>query len=424
MQVAIKIYDKSNITTDDQITRFTLELSLLKRFRHPFIAEFYEHLEDDDCHYYVMEYAECGSLASFIAENGAFSEAQARFYFSQLVSVLEYLHTELCVVHRDLKTENVLLDRNNNIRVIDFGLSKQFSATHPLLNTTCGSPTYASPEMIKGQPYSQACDVWSAGIFLFSILVGRLPFEDDNLQRLLQKIVYTEIDYPPCLSPAVLDLLRKLLAKNPEMRITIDKIKEHHWFSQIQYSALQSIRHSSFDTAQESGIDKELVDRIQEIGLDPKPLFEQLLNDEFTELTAVYRILERDRLTNSMKEVMRALQAPSSHGRTPFMPLRIGQPDAPKVTVNGRPPKTNHALPASARSPGRPRCKTMFSPKAPPPLAIGQVPSQTSAVPRDLGNPLPVQPALQSQVAGARKLSRPMMTTRMSTTSRDGVQFF
>jgi serine/threonine protein kinase len=375
-----------------------------------------------------MEYAECGSLSGFIAENGAFSEAQARFYFSQLVAVLEYLHCELCVVHRDLKAENVLLDRNNNIRVIDFGLSKQFSATHPLLNTACGSPAYASPEMIKGQPYSQACDVWSAGIFLFSILVGRLPFDDDNLQRLLQKIVYTEIDYPPCLSPAVLDLLRKLLAKNPEMRITIDKIKEHHWFSQVQYSTLQSIRRSSFDTSQESGIDKELVDRIQQIGLDPKPLFQQLLSDEFTELTAVYRMLERDRLTDSMKDVMRAMQAASSHGRAPLIPVRFGQqgqPDAPKVTLGGGPPRANHGLPVpAARSPAPSRWKTVFSPKVASPLSAGQVVSQATAALRDLGKPVQLQPAVQNQVLGARRLSRPVMTPRMSAPPRDVVQVF
>ena len=140
IKVAIKIIQKKTIETAEAKTRFNREMALLKQMSHPFIAEFFESIENESYHFLVMEYAENGNMLEFINTKGQLTEPQARHYFSQLVSVLEYLHNEKLVAHRDLKAENILLDRYNNIRVIDFGLSNQFSSAQPQLKTACGSP--------------------------------------------------------------------------------------------------------------------------------------------------------------------------------------------------------------------------------------------------------------------------------------------
>jgi serine/threonine protein kinase len=205
--VAVKMIQKSGITSEFAQTRLEREKTFLKKMEQIFVAEFFQFMENDQNVFLVMEYVENGNLLNDVNTNGRLAEDQARCYFAQLVSVLEYLHNELKVAHCDLKCENVLLDRYNNIRVIDFGLSNQFTDIHPIFKTACGSPAYAAPEMVKGNPYTHAADIWSAGNLLFAIVVGWLPYDDDNMQRLLQKIVYTEVRYPAFMTPQLTDLL-------------------------------------------------------------------------------------------------------------------------------------------------------------------------------------------------------------------------
>lgn len=137
--VAIKIIPKTKLSTPNKITRFIREIELLKKAEHPLIVEFYQHIEDEENHYLVMEYISNGSLASHIHETGPLSEQLSKKIFVQLFSVLEYLHKKLHIIHRDLKAENILLDEHLNIRVIDFGLSKEFSEDHEQFNSICGS---------------------------------------------------------------------------------------------------------------------------------------------------------------------------------------------------------------------------------------------------------------------------------------------
>ncbi|KAH0789324.1 CAMK family protein kinase [Histomonas meleagridis] len=311
VRVAIKVIMKKNLSTADDKTRFAREVNLLKQIRHPFIAEFFETLEDDNYHFLVMEYAKGGNMLNFINMKGQLTELQARHYFSQIISVLEYLHNEKMVAHRDLKAENVMLDRYNNIRVIDFGLSNQFTISTPELKTACGSPHYAAPEMIKGKPYTAATDIWSAGILLFSMVAGHLPYDDENVQRLLQKIVYTDVHYHCYMSPSLVDLLKKMLAKAPENRITLKKIREHPWFSQYEYNAL--INFQATECPGKEVINKEIVDKMVELGIDCHSLHQQLLNGDFTELTSMYRQLLKENITEKMKDVMHNVQKMVPH---------------------------------------------------------------------------------------------------------------
>jgi serine/threonine protein kinase len=253
-------------------------------------------------------------------------ESQACHYITQLILVLEYLHMDLCVCHRDVKAENLLLDRHNNIRVIDFGLSNQFTSTHPLLNTACGSPPYVPPEMIKGRPYAQSADIWSAGILLYFVTTGMLPFDDENLDVLLRKIVTMDVIYPIFLSAQLVDLLRRMLMKNPETRITIKQIKEHEWFSQSHYVALFQMQLGERST--ESIVDRETLAEMAQMGVETQHLEQQLLLHAFTELTAIYRMIRRNRLTDSMKEFIGSLQSRTTRKILPDdleLPKRPGE---------------------------------------------------------------------------------------------------
>jgi serine/threonine protein kinase len=331
----------------------------------------------------VQEYVENGNLLDYVNTNGRLAEDQARRYFAQLVSVLDYLHAELKVAHRDLKCENVLLDRYNNIRVIDFGLSNQFTEINPVLRTACGSPAYAAPEMVKGNPYTPAADIWSAGILLFAIVAGYLPYDDDNIQRLLQKIVYTEVRYPAFMTPQLIDLLQKMICKDPQRRITLEMIKHHPWFSQSEYIALleQSRLETRWDGQNtDSPIAKEIIDEMTALRIDCHELHHSLLIGDFTELTALYRIFRRQAITERLKDVMQ----------------RVGQSAARKGAVPiGHPPAA--PSPRGVPRPGRPTA-------LPPAGAAGQrvltTPVPTGTAARRGSRPIAVRP--NAGLQGAR----------------------
>lgn len=309
--VAIKVIQNTSIATQDAKTRFLREVNLIKQMDHPFISKLFEVIETQSQTFLVMEYAENGSILTYVNTHGRLPEKQARRYFSQLISALEYIHFEKKVAHRDLKAENILLDRNNNIRLIDFGLSNTFSEDSPDLTTACGSPAYASPEMVRGNPYTKATDVWSSGILLYAICIGQLPFEDENMQRLLQKIAFTEPVYPSYLSPQLVDLLHKILTKTPESRISLEKIKHHPWFSQSEYQNILKLNFSSDDQWLVGGIDREIVQTIASYGLDVKGLPQAIMSGEYNATTAVYRLLRRDKITDHIKDMMDDLNNPN-----------------------------------------------------------------------------------------------------------------
>ena len=319
LPVAVKVIENAGLASEDAQTRFVREVNLIKQMDHPFIAKLFEVIKTQAHTYLIMEFAESGSILTYVNSNGRLPERHARRYFSQLISALEYLHDEKLVAHRDLKAENVLLDRNLNIRLIDFGLSNSFTDEAPELTTACGSPAYASPEMVRGHPYTKAADVWSSGVLLYAMVTGRLPFDDDNMQKLLQKIAFTEPQYPSYLSPQLIDLLKKVMMKNPDFRLTIPKIKSHPWFSQSEYSRFLQLQFSSDAQWLVAGVDKEIVGKIASFGVDVKALPQALLCGEYNELTAIYWILRREQITDKIKEMMMSLNDVNTQKGTKLM---------------------------------------------------------------------------------------------------------
>ena len=230
-QVAVKILDKEKIEDEIDLERIIREIEILKNIHHPNIAQMYETYSTIHNFYLMMELVSGGDLFDFISEKSCLSENLSCHFFRQLISVLEYL-ISMGITHRDIKPENILLDENHeSIKVIDFGLSN-YCEDDELLGSSCGSPCYASPEMLSGNPYHGVkTDIWSAGVVLYSMLVGSLPFDDQELYNLYEQIKSGKFFLPSTLSLEAIDLLKRILQVDPKKRIGINDIKKHPWFN-------------------------------------------------------------------------------------------------------------------------------------------------------------------------------------------------
>ena len=226
-QVAIKILEKAKIKNKKDLERIEKEIKYMKKLNHPNIVKIYEIFEDNDNFYISMEYVSGGELFNYIVKNKRLDENETSFFYSQIIHIIQEIH-KYKICHRDLKPENLLLTQNKTIKLIDFGLSNEYEN---YLYTPCGSPCYASPEVIKGLKYSGlAIDLWASGIILFSMLCGYLPFDDKNNDKLFRKILKCKIEFPTKkinLSENAKDLIRKILRPDPSKRITLDEILEH-----------------------------------------------------------------------------------------------------------------------------------------------------------------------------------------------------
>ena len=227
-KVAIKILQKNLIKDQNEYDRIEREIKYLKLFNHPNIIQIYEVLESSSSFYIVMEYAPGGELFNYIVEKEKLTEKETSFYFYQIIQAVKEIHKKK-ICHRDIKPENLLFTKNKILKIIDFGLSSEYDE---YLSTPCGSPCYASPEMIRGKKYNGlSIDLWACGIILFAMLCGYLPFDDKNNNELFRKILECKIDYPEEdeveLSEISLDLINKILTSNPSKRIGINKILEH-----------------------------------------------------------------------------------------------------------------------------------------------------------------------------------------------------
>ncbi|KAG4925357.1 hypothetical protein JHK87_050897 [Glycine soja] len=231
MSVAIKVIDKERILKVGMIDQIKREISVMRLIRHPHVVELYEVMASKTKIYFVMEHAKGGELFNKVVK-GRLKVDVARKYFQQLISAVDYCHSR-GVCHRDLKPENLLLDENEDLKVSDFGLSAlaESKCQDGLLHTTCGTPAYASPEVINRKGYDgMKADIWSCGVILYVLLAGHLPFHDSNLMEMYRKIGRGEFKFPKWLAPDVRRLLSRILDPNPKARISMAKIMESSWF--------------------------------------------------------------------------------------------------------------------------------------------------------------------------------------------------
>ena len=228
-KVAIKILDKLKIVEKEDLERIIREMRMLSELDNEHVIKVYQIYEDDNHYLIIMEYCEGGELFNYIVEKQRLSENETAFFYYQIIKGVEYIHSK-GIAHRDLKPENLLLDKDKKIKIIDFGLSNYFDGIQKL-ETPCGSPCYASPEMVGGNKYNGFfIDVWATGIILFAMLCGYLPFEDDNNDILFKHILSGKINYPSYLSEMSKDLLNKIIETEPEKRIKIEEIKKHPFY--------------------------------------------------------------------------------------------------------------------------------------------------------------------------------------------------
>ncbi|KFO81498.1 NUAK family SNF1-like kinase 2, partial [Cuculus canorus] len=225
--VAIKSIRKDKIKDEQDLVHIRREIEIMSSLNHPHIIAVHEVFENSSKIVIVMEYASKGDLYDYISERQRLTEQEARHFFRQVVSAIYYCHKN-GIVHRDLKLENILLDANGNIKIADFGLSNVYQQDK-LLQTYCGSPLYASPEIINGRPYKgPEVDSWSLGVLLYILVHGTMPFDGHDYKTLVKQITSGDYREPTKLSDAC-GLIRWMLMVNPERRATIEDIAAHWW---------------------------------------------------------------------------------------------------------------------------------------------------------------------------------------------------
>ncbi|KAJ3433625.1 cbl-interacting protein kinase [Anaeramoeba flamelloides] len=270
--VAIKIMNKEKILKQNMSDQIKKEISIMKIINHKHVVKLKDVLVSKTRIYLVIELLTGGELFYKIANNGKFSEKVARFYFQQLITGLEFVHS-LGICHRDLKPENILLDEDDNLKISDFGLSALKTEKEDLLKTACGTPNYVAPEVITGKGYDgQAADIWSCGIILFVFLSGYLPMDDPSLEVLFEMIKNVDIKYPTHFTYQAKNLLKKILVADPLKRATIQDIKEDPWF-QVD---LQTTNTSSRKIVVENVFTEDLVE--EKGGRPEKVEKKQILN--------------------------------------------------------------------------------------------------------------------------------------------------
>ncbi|CAO1634186.1 unnamed protein product [Parajaminaea phylloscopi] len=253
-EVAVKLIKRDKVGTEHgtltldasgpkdpaKMTKVEREIQVLKDVRHPNIVRLYEVIESDRFIGIVLEYASGGELFDHILAHKYLKERDACRLFAQLISGVNYLHDKK-IVHRDLKLENLLLDRNRNVIITDFGFANDFGERRDdLMATSCGSPCYAAPELVvqDGLYAGSAVDVWSCGVILYAMLAGYLPFDDDpanpegdNINLLYKYIMATPLSFPEYIAAEPRDLLSRMLVPDPQRRIDLQGVMAHSWLA-------------------------------------------------------------------------------------------------------------------------------------------------------------------------------------------------
>ncbi|TFK37563.1 hypothetical protein BDQ12DRAFT_724016 [Crucibulum laeve] len=240
-EVAVKLIRRGNVDSTVRMSKVEREIEVLRTLKHPNIVRLYDVIETDKYIGIILEYASGGELFDHILAHRYLRERDATKLFSQLISGVWYIHQKK-IVHRDLKLENLLLDRHRNVIITDFGFANRFEhRADDLMQTSCGSPCYAAPELVisEGLYVGSAVDIWSCGVILYAMLAGYLPFDDDpanpdgdNINLLYKYIVNTPLSFPEYISPSAQDLLKRMLVPDPQRRASLQDVMRHPWLAQ------------------------------------------------------------------------------------------------------------------------------------------------------------------------------------------------
>ncbi|TFK69178.1 Pkinase-domain-containing protein [Pluteus cervinus] len=242
-EVAVKLIRRVTVDNTLRMSKVGREIEVLRTLKHPNIVRLYDVIETDKYVGIILEYASGGELFDHILAHRYLREKDAAKLFSQLISGVWYIHQKK-IVHRDLKLENLLLDKHRNVIITDFGFANRFEhRADDLMQTSCGSPCYAAPELVisDGLYVGSAVDIWSCGVILYAMLAGYLPFDDDpanpdgdNINLLYRYIVNTPLSFPDYISAEARDILGIMLVPDPTRRASLDAVMAHPWLAAYQ----------------------------------------------------------------------------------------------------------------------------------------------------------------------------------------------
>uniref|UniRef100_A0AAR2K8A0 Protein kinase domain-containing protein n=1 Tax=Pygocentrus nattereri TaxID=42514 RepID=A0AAR2K8A0_PYGNA len=278
------------------ITPVEREIAILKLIEHPHVLKLHDVYENKKYLYLVLEHVSGGELFDYLVKKGRLTPKEARKFFRQIISALDFCQSH-SICHRDLKPENLLLDEKNNIRIADFGMAS-LQVGDSLLETSCGSPHYACPEVIRGEKYDgRKADVWSCGVILFALLVGALPFDDDNLRNLLEKVKLGVFHMPHFIPPDCQNLLRGMIEVDASKRLTLEQIQKHTWYiggknePEPEQPVPRKVAIRSLPSADD--IDPDVLESMHSLGCfrDKNKLMKDLLSDDDNQEKMIYFLL-------------------------------------------------------------------------------------------------------------------------------------
>ncbi|XP_033832396.1 MAP/microtubule affinity-regulating kinase 4 isoform X1 [Periophthalmus magnuspinnatus] len=286
-EVAIKIIDKTQLNPTS-LQKLYREMRIMKTLNHPNIVQLFEVIETEKTLYLVMEYASGGEVFDYLVAHGRMKEKEARAKFRQIVSAVHYCHQKN-IVHRDLKAENLLLDADANIKIADFGFSNEFSVGSKL-DTFCGSPPYAAPELFQGKKYDgPEVDIWSLGVILYTLVSGSLPFDGQNLKELRERVLRGKYRVPFYMSTDCEVILRRFLVLNPTKRCSLEQIMRDKWIN-VGYEGNELRPHTE---PAEDFSDTTRIDVMVGMGFSRDEIQEALNGHKYNEVTATYLLLGR-----------------------------------------------------------------------------------------------------------------------------------
>ncbi|XP_059779553.1 serine/threonine-protein kinase PLK4 isoform X2 [Balaenoptera ricei] len=231
LEVAIKMIDKKAMYKAGMVQRVQNEVKIHCQLKHPSILELYNYFEDNNYVYLVLEMCHNGEMNRYLKNRRKpFSENEARHFMHQIITGMLYLHSH-GILHRDLTLSNLLLTRNMNIKIADFGLATQLKMPHEKHYTLCGTPNYISPEIATRSAHGLESDIWSLGCMFYTLLIGRPPFDTDTIKNTLNKVVLADYEMPAFLSREAKDLIHQLLRRNPADRLSLSSVLDHPFMS-------------------------------------------------------------------------------------------------------------------------------------------------------------------------------------------------
>ncbi|XP_018592769.1 serine/threonine-protein kinase MARK2 isoform X2 [Scleropages formosus] len=303
-EVAVKIIDKTQLNSSS-LQKLFREVRIMKVLNHPNIVKLFEVIETEKTLYLVMEYASGGEVFDYLVAHGRMKEKEARAKFRQIVSAVQYCHQK-CIVHRDLKAENLLLDGDMNIKIADFGFSNEFTLGNKL-DTFCGSPPYAAPELFQGKKYDgPEVDVWSLGVILYTLVSGSLPFDGQNLKELRERVLRGKYRIPFYMSTDCENLLKKFLILNPTKRGSLEQIMKDRWMN----VGHEEDELKPYVEPQPDYKDPRRTEIMLQMGYSQDEIQDSLVNQKYNDVMATYLLL--DYKTSEGDEVLTIKPRPGS----------------------------------------------------------------------------------------------------------------